>query len=38
MFVPAGMLRSGSALPGLMSAVAPETIVSPGFRPLGAMM
>ena len=36
--VPTGIAESGNALPGLMSASAPETIVSPTLRPTGAMM
>ena len=31
--VPTGMLRSGSALPGLMSAFSPDSRTSPTFRP-----
>ena len=36
--VPTGISDSGMALPGLMSAPAPETIMSPTFRPFGARM
>ena len=36
--VPTGMAEMGSALPGLMSAVALEMTVSPTFRPRGARM
>ncbi len=36
--VPVGMLRSGRALPGLMSAVVPELTVSPCLSFTGARM
>ena len=36
--VPRGMLRIGSALPGLMSAPSPLITVSPVFRSIGARM
>src|SRR5205085_1150550 len=36
--VPVGMLRSGSALPGLMSADGPASTTSPCDRPRGATM
>ena len=36
--VPAGMLRSGRLLPGLMSAFGPDSTTWPCARPCGAMM
>jgi hypothetical protein len=36
--VPTGMLRSGSALPDLIGASAPDSSCVPAVRPLGAMM
>ena len=37
-WVPSGMFFSGSALPGRMSTLGPETIVSPTFNPAGCRM
>ncbi len=36
--VPTGMLRSGKALPGLMSLLGPDSTVSPCCNLAGAMM
>jgi hypothetical protein len=36
--VPSGMPFNGSALPGRMSAVGPDTTLAPTVRPLGARM
>jgi len=36
--VPAGILRNGRLLPGLMSAFGPHSTTSPCERPCGAMM